>query len=110
MTIQHDLDDGDPRIRTSIVASIFMVILALGITALSIWVGYVSKNQTDIMQRVTITETNQRMVIQTLPKIDDALNNLNKSTEALGRQLAIHEVTTQKMFTGAGKKLDEIRR
>jgi hypothetical protein len=110
MTIQHDLDDGDPRIRTSIVVAILMVIISLGMSGLAIWVGYISKNQTDTMQRVTITETNQRMVIETLPKINTALATLTCSTTELSKQLAVHEATTQKMFGGANKKLDEIRR
>jgi hypothetical protein len=109
MTIQHDLDDGDPRIRTSIVAAIFMVLISLGITGLSVWVGYVSNNQANFAERLAITETNQRLVLQTLPKIDVSLDALSDSTDALSRQLAVHEVMTQKMFGGANKKLDEIR-
>jgi hypothetical protein len=103
MTIDHDLtesiirsDDGDPKIKMSIVVMIIMGFIAAGVIFMSVWVSKISSTQDIDSARLSVVETNQRMVISTLPELRTSVEDLKDSVMNLTVQLAVHQAATER--------------
>jgi hypothetical protein len=98
MTIKHDIDTGDPRIKLSIVIMLLLALLTIGSTLQLWWVSTISSSSINHESRLSIVETNQKIVLQSIPKLDTTIEQLQKTVQELSTQLAVHEVTTKQLL------------
>ena len=90
-------EDGDPKLKTSTVVMIIMGIFGVALTSFSVWAFSMSNEQRRQGEALAIVQTNQAMVMSTIPEIKDAITKNTCATNDLKTQLAIHEATTQRI-------------